>query len=263
MQVVDGVRSNPRYRRIAPELVQRLAERELAKGRRVKEAVKAVRSKLHQVAGAYLEETIPLPALLRELEDLPADPAHPDLRAFCRRVMALHASTRERLPDLETFYRQTLTGIAPLSSILDLACGLNPLSLPWMPLAPGGRYFACDIFQDMVDFTDRFRRRLNIPGEVFLCDLTEGVPPRPVQLALLLKTLPCLEQLEKDITPKLLASLSAQYLLVSFPAHSLGGRSKGMVRNYEERFLKLVEGSGWEVEGRWLFQNELVFRLKR
>lgn len=263
MRVIESVRANPRYRVIDPELVRRLAERELAKWRSIKETVKAVRSKLHQVGGAYMETAIDFDRLSTELGMLPSDPEHPDLRAFCRRVMAMHASTRERLPDLEIFYRQMLEGIAPVSSILDLACGLNSLSLPWMPLLAGGSYDACDIFQDMVNFADRFRQRLHIPGQAFVCDLTRHVPQLPARLALLLKTLPCLEQLEKDIAPKFLDCLQAEYLLVSFPARSLGGRSKGMVKNYEERFLKLIQGSRWVILKRCLFTHELAYLLRQ
>ena len=66
-ELIAQVTANPAYAGIAPTLVRRVAERELAKGRSGKETVKAVRSKLHQVAGAYQEKGMDFPGWRREL----------------------------------------------------------------------------------------------------------------------------------------------------------------------------------------------------
>ena len=58
------------------------------------------------------------------------------------------------------------------TAILDLACGLNPLALPWIPLSPGGQYYACDIYADLAGFIRQFLSHLGVPGEVRLLDLT-------------------------------------------------------------------------------------------
>jgi 16S rRNA (guanine(1405)-N(7))-methyltransferase len=260
--VVAQVMSGPKYRSLHPALVERIARQELAKGRNLKETIKAVRNKLHQVGGAYQESEIDYARWITELAGLPADPSDPALQAYCRHAMTQHASTHERLPFIERFYAEILAPIAPVESVLDLACGLNPLALPWMPLAPGARYDACDIYRDQVEFLNAFLARLNHPGEAFLCDLVAGPPARPAQLALLLKTIPCLEQVDKAVGERLLDAIQAEYLLVSFPARSLGGRSKGMVENYEARFNSLIAGRGWQIT-RYEFPTELAFFIRR
>ena len=53
-QVVAAALAGAKYRRISPDLVRRVAAQELARRPSVKEAAKATRSRLHQVAGAYL-----------------------------------------------------------------------------------------------------------------------------------------------------------------------------------------------------------------
>ena len=68
------------------------------------------------------------------LGSLPTDLHNPQVKDFCLERMRGHASTQERLPILEEFFQTTLASIAPVESVLDLACGLNPLALPWMPL---------------------------------------------------------------------------------------------------------------------------------
>ncbi len=261
-ELVAAVRAGARYQAIDESLIRQVGRQELDKGRKLKEAVKATRNKLHQVGGAYQEEGIDYTRWLAELERLPRDRNDPAVRDFCRRMMARHASTRERLPILDAFYAQTLDPLGPLDSVLDAACGLNPLALAWMPLAPGSRYFACDIYADMVEFLNRFFAHVGQAGEAWLCDLAAEAPQQPAQVALALKTIPCLEQLDKSVGRRLLEGLNAQQLLVSFPARSLGGRSKGMLQNYETHFRELVAGTGWDVQ-RYEFASELAFLVKK
>ncbi len=261
-ELVAAVRAGAKYRAISEPLVRQVGAQELAKGRKFKDAVKATRNKLHQVGGAYQEEGIDYARRLAELETLPHDRFDPAVRDFCRRMMAQHASTRERLPVLDEFYAQTLAPLGPLDSVLDAACGLNPLALAWMPLAEGSRYYACDIYEDMVDFLNRFFAHVGQAGEAWVCDLAAQTPQQAAQVGMALKTIPCLEQLDKTVGPRLLAGLQAQTLLISFPAQSLGGRSKGMLQNYETHFRELVEGTGWDVQ-RFEFATELAFRVQK
>jgi Ribosomal RNA methyltransferase (FmrO). len=261
-RLVDTVRSTPRYQGISVELVQQVGAQELGKDRSFKEAVKATRNKIHQVGGAYQEHAIHYPAWLAELENISPAPGDARLRDFCRRMMGEHASTRERLPVLDRFYAAILAPIAPIQSVADLACGFNPLALPWMLLADGAPYYGCDIYADLANFFNIFLAHLRHPGKVEVSDLTQSLPSQPVHLALLLKTLPCLEQINKGIGLPLLDRIQADYLLVSFPAYSLSGRSKGMVKNFEARFLKMIEGRPWSVQ-RFEFPSELAFLVKK
>ena len=83
-----------------------------------------------------------------------------------------------------------------------------------------------------------------------------------MDVALILKTIPCLEQVDRAIGPRLLRGINASVLIVSFPAQSLGGRNKRMVDTYSSHFatlLSTVEGH-WEVE-QYSFSTEVVFRL--
>ncbi len=260
-QLVAAVHASAKYRRVSEDFIRNLGARELDKRRNLKEAVKAVKNKLHQVGGAYLESKPDYAAWLDELRIAAKSPHPDDLRAACRRVMSRHASTAERLPILEEFYTVVLAGLPPIHSVLDVACGFNPLALPWMPLAAEAAYYACDIYTDMVDFINGFLGLLGVQGQAAACDAIHAPPSRKVDLALVLKTLPCLEQVDKS-AGRLLENLNADHLLVSFPAQSLGGRDKGMVENYETRFMDLIAGKNWAVE-RFEFESELAFLVKK
>jgi 16S rRNA (guanine(1405)-N(7))-methyltransferase len=176
--------------------------------------------------------------------------------------MQSHASTAERIPILEDFYKTCLAPIAPVSSVLDLACGLNPLAIPWMPLAQDCIYYGCDIYLDMLKLLNAFFDHLNIKGWAKPCDLTTAVPDEDTQVAFLLKSIPCLEQVDKTIGARILQSIQADHILVSFPVHSLGGRMKGMPNFYRERFYEFLSDETWQVQ-EFQFKTELAFLVSK
>jgi len=260
-QVMDAVQAGAGYRAISRDLVEKLARVELVKRANLKEAVKATRSALHQAVGAY-RERFDVRKIQRELDELGEGADEDSMKNFCLRAMRFHASTQERLAVLEIFFHQTLQGIAPVRSVLDLACGLNPLALPWMPLAENAPYHCYDVDEDLIRLDRSFLMLQARSGQAGLCDLTTGIPRQKVHLAMLLKTIPVLDQQDKEASQRLLDSLQAEHILITFPARSLGGHAKGMPATYEARMLQLVEGRAWRLQ-KFIFPLELVFLLTK
>jgi len=261
-RLVELVRQGGSYREIQADLIRSIGRRELGERRNLHEAVKATRSKLHQVGGAYLPSQPDYTGWAKQLESLPSNRQAPEFRSFCLETMRAHASTRERLSIVEMFFKIVLKGIAPVKSVLDLACGLNPLALPWMPLETESIYYACDIYGDMISFLSHYFAHLRQNGRVWSCDLSQELPVENVHLALLLKAIPCLEQLDKGLPLRLMEGIRSQHLLVSFPVTSLGGRGKGMRGYYEAHFMDLIAGHAWTVE-RYEFPGELAFLVTK
>lgn len=259
-RVVEAVLGSSKYRAVSVGLVREIGRVELAKGRGWKEAVKAVKNKLHQVAGAYGEGdgSRPYDRWLGELRAARESGDGEELRRVCRRIMGSHASTRERLPILDEFYERIFEGLPPVRSVVDVACGLNPLAIPWMPLAGDASYFAYDIYGDMMGFLNESIPLMGGAGYGEVRDVVAEPPGEEVDLALVLKSIPCLEQIDKGAGKRLLDGLKARYVVVSFPVASLGGRDKGMAANYEARFWELAKGRGWDVR-KLEFRTELVF----
>lgn len=257
--LVNAVLASARYQHVSPDLVRRVGERELAVRRNLKEAIKATKNKLHQVGGAYFDARVDYAQALALLQETADDPDA--LRQTCHQLMRLHASTRERLAILDEFYAQTLAGLPPIGAVLDIACGLNPLARPWIPFSNQVEYIACDIYADLIAFIGEFMSITGIKGTAELRNVIDSPPTRPVDLALILKTLPILEQIDKSAVPRLLDAIQARYLLISYPVHSLGGRSKGMAQNYEAHFRALAAGRNWRVQ-RFVFATELAFLVE-
>lgn len=255
-ELVEAVLSSTKYRHIAPDLIRAIGAQELTKRRNRKEAIKATKNKLHQVVGAYWgsEQTYPQwLALLRAAETA-------TLRATCRMLLHQHASTRERLPLLDDFYTTIFADLPPIHSVLDLACGLNPLTIPWMPLAPDATYYACDVDGEEIAFLQAALPLLGVQGEAFVCNLLDQPPPCTADVVLLLKALPCLEQLDKAISLRLATAIQAPVIIISYPAQSLGGRNKGMVESYRTRFQSLFQTHIQQIE-EYSFPTEIVFRM--
>jgi len=302
-EVVRSVLANAKYADLAPALVAEVAAQELGKGRRRKDAIKEVKTRLHRSVGAYWDSYADYALWRATLEAAPDDVAR---ATQLRVILRSHHSMRERLPFLDEFYATLFDGIGPVRGVLDLGCGLNPLARPWMRLPDDAVYLACDVDRAQIDFLDWWLQDNYPCGRAFVWNLLDGAPqldmadfeaetqrrrdvqrklpspppsaahllcdpPRPcaaasevfsVDVALLLKLAPCLEQLAKGIVQRLLNELTAPVLIVSFPAQSLGGQRKGMVASYAAQMETLVAGRAWTVE-RFEFPTELVFRLFR
>ena len=181
---------------------------------------------------------------------------------FCRRMMNSHVSTRERLPYLEEFYGGIFEGLETIHSILDLGCGLNPLCIPWMPLSQDLFIYGCDIFLDLVAFNQSFLNHIQVPGQFWACDLSQEEHFPPADAALLLKTLPLIDQLDKKAALGLLEKHTCPHAdyFISHPQHRR--QNKGMEDFYGSRFETLIKEKPWQVTTLH-FPNELVYRLQK
>ncbi len=256
--LVTAVTAAAKYRHISPDLIRRVGERELAARPNLKTAVKAAKNKLHQIGGAYFEAKLDYAAMLQQLKSAADSPD--SFRQTCHDLMRRHASTRERLPILADFYT-ILADLPDIRVVMDIACGLNPLTSPWFPFAQPVEYIAYDIYADMIAFIGAYLQLAGMNGRASVRDVISRPPTEPADLILILKTLPVLEQAEKGAASRLLDALNGRYLLITFPAQSLGGRGKGMVQTYESQFYAWADGRNWQIE-RFEFSTELAFLVK-
>ncbi|MDB5074406.1 MAG: Ribosomal methyltransferase [Chloroflexi bacterium] len=261
-QVVAAVSHSAKYRRVSLDLIRAIAEQELAAHRKEKDAVKAVKNRLHQVCGAFFIGEPRYATWLQAIEHAVQQGEPVALRAACGEAMLKHTSTRERLPIIERFYGELVEGLAPDSHILDIGCGLNPLAIPWMRLPERVSYTCYDIDAGLIDFLNAYFAAMGISGHAELRNVVTDPPHAPASLALVLKVLPTLDQIQRDAGAALLRGLAAPRMLVSFPAHSLGGVQKGMAATYSARFLALADSERWQVR-QITFASEIAFLVTR
>ena len=261
-RLTSSILQSSRYRSLCPEVVRRIGAGELAQRKTWKEAEKETRNRLHQIGGAYLESRPPYGKwveLLRQVADAET------YRDELKRMMLCHASTRERLPILDSFYERTLGSIRPIRSVIDVACGFNALALPWMGIEDGGKYLGCDLFSDMASFLSDAASLMPCGPK---CDVRTSVrdvsatpPDGEADLAIVLKFLPLLERSAAPQMLEWLQQLHTRYALVSFPTRTLGGRNVGMAGTYDGRFREVLQQAGWNSE-RFEFSSELCYLVE-
>lgn len=258
-EIVDNIKNSSKYRMIDAQFVRSIGEDQLRKRKKLKDAIKYTRSKLHQVGAVYFDGKYDYDGWLSNLSLCNKD----EIRPLCAKIMSTHASTRERLPIIEDFYKKIFSQFPKPNIVLDIACGLNPLAIPWMGLNAGTtNYYAYDIYQDLADFLNGFLGILEISGQAISCDVLETPPTQEADVALLLKAIPCLEQVKDDAGARLLEKIPAKIIVASFPVKSLTGKNKGMLVNYDEHFQTLVTGKNWEVT-KLSFATELVYIVRK
>lgn len=259
-QITANVLASPKYRHVCADTVRRIAAQALARQETLTQAIKSTKSRLHQVYGAY-ESTINYRRALDDLSTTYTSSAAA-FKLACHKLLALHASTRERLHILDHFFVRIFDLTGTPATLLDLACGLNPLALPWMNLTPDAIYHAYDIDRQRVEFFTRFFELTGTCGRAHLHDILCHPPDEQADVALLLKSSACLEQQEKGSTLDLLDYLCAAHVVVTFPVKSLGQRSKGMVAHYAQTFEAMLVGRPWSVT-RLDFETELAFVVSK
>jgi 16S rRNA (guanine(1405)-N(7))-methyltransferase len=262
--IAAELRQSAKYRDLCDQTIDRIAADAARRHARPAEAVKAAKRKLHQIFAAYSSQPS-LRHLLGDVERLPMraeDPVAFD--AGAEQLLSQHASTAERLAAKGKPYSDlwAITGVP--ATVLDLACGYHPFALPWMGLPPTTQYHAFDIDKRLVAAVGMFLQKAGQPGSAACGDLLVEVPQIPADVALLFKTLPVLEQQEKGIAAKILRTIPARHVIISFPLRTLGGREVGMAQHYEKWMDEIIDTKGPNLASMKLrVSDELFYIISR
>src|SRR5688572_18661340 len=138
--------------------------------KRPTDAVAFAKRKLHQSFGAFQTDA-GLKKAKQMLDALPLSPDPELLKRTCRDIMTCHASTAERLPDLDRLAEWVKDKIGSPKTIADLACGLFPFAWPWFGFPQSTRLTCWDIDSRMTDMLGEFFGRAGIAGNAECRDL--------------------------------------------------------------------------------------------
>ncbi len=259
--VLDALRTSRKYRHLCDATLARVARWAAERAGAPKKAVKLAKRKLHQVHGAYLTGASQQ-HVQSFLEGLPSAAAADRLKPHVRSLLSSHSSTRERIPLLDRLYDRifSITGVP--SRVLDVACGLHPLEIPWMGLPAGTVYIALDIDRRYTEALNVFLPYTGLSARVECWDVLAEVPPWSTDVAFVLKTWPCLERQQPGVAATLVDSLSAAWVVVSFPTHSLGGHRRRMGVYYAEQMERVARHQSWQMT-ELTFPQEVFFLIRK
>lgn len=149
-------------------------------------------------------------------------------------LLETHTSTSERI----SFYPKLKKEIQSLNvnSILDLACGLNPLALA----NPKIKYFASDIKKEELELIKIYFKKNKIQGKVFTYNLRRPIGELPkTDLCLIFKVLDIIETKNHKIANTIIKKLKCKYILISFSTKTISGKPMSHPRRlWLEKLLK-------------------------
>jgi len=150
-----------------------------------------------------------------------------------------HHSIKERLVYYKEIYYKIFSITGKPKKILDLGCGLNPLSYKYLGCKP--YYYASDISNSDLKEVNKFFKINKIHGKTFTFDLVDDSYKKlpKVNVVFLFKVLESLEVVKRDISEKMIKELNADWIIASFSKKQISGvkiRKSG--RSWLRRILR-------------------------
>ena len=223
-------------------------------------AEKSARKKIHNIVANYLGH--PDYSLARNKLTAAFTSNDPEnVKTACIEILRTHVSTSERLAEIDTLYQKIFSVTGSPSSILDLACGLNPFTFPWMGLPPETLYYAYDIVRPRIDLINHFFTNQNMQPLAETRDIIVDPPTVTADIALILKEIHRFEQRRKDSSYQLYSSLQVKFLVVSLPAQSIHSKHD-FTRSYRALFFKTLHDCLWPVN-EMIIGQEMFFIIDK
>ena len=194
---------------LEPALRKGLSSRN-SRSREYKSLVKAVRARLRRVYGVFRSG------------DKKGDTI----------TLKTHSSTQERLSFYSELYAKLFAITGTPRVILDLGCGLNPLSVPFMKLKKA-MYYAYDINVQEIGIISQFFRQwkktsLSFEGKASILDIsdTSAVQNLPhADICFLFKVTDALDRNKgHSASEQLITAIPSKYIILSFSTKTLSGK---------------------------------------
>jgi hypothetical protein len=239
-----------------PKLLRKIIEKqktekfkEFAKSKAFDELVKKTRLALREIYGVFI-----LPGYERKEKYVKAPSEE-----HVQKLLALHQSSRERLPFYKEIYEHLFSITGNPKTILDLGCGLNPCGYFFLGCKP--EYTASDLNSKDCEFLNSFFKSYNINGKAIPFDLTKDNKYPKTDMCFLFKVVDSLETAKKNSTRNLLKALDCTWIIVSFPKLSLG-QNKKIPESKRNWFFTMLQYEGY-IFSRFEVSNELFVVIKK
>jgi len=249
-EIINEIKNKRELRNISDKVVENILKRELRKKQYLYKRLssiknikqlkndeefyllfKEIRRILHELYGLYT------PKEDKEIDKILFN-NEMTLEQKIIELLMLTRSTAERLNFYKEIYKNIF--IEKPVEILDLASGLNPISIYFSDQKPK-KYYYVDISEKILDINYQILKELNIENEGWLIDLLDPDDRifRHFQYIFFWKIFPILEKYDFYAPRNLLSKLDFDYLIISFSQKSIGKkRNLGLAWRYKiKRFV--------------------------
>ncbi len=228
--------------------IESLIKTERLKTKEFKQFVKIVRAQLRRQYGAFQNPKIDRKKLVKN-KDYTA-------------LLKSHQSSKERLSQYEELYSRIFTITGKPKSIIDIGCGMNPLSYEYMQLK-NVEYFALDISGYDLEVINEYFKQKKLRGDIRVFDAIRDKYDfkKNYDICFCFKLFEILETSKSHrLTEDVFKKLPAEWVIASFSTKTLSGAPMTKRRRvWFEVMLKRLKKSFTTIE----LQNELFYVIKK
>ena len=247
-----------------PKIYQALLELsvdKISRSKHYKQALKDSRSELRKTYGIFILDKLDFSLL---------DNINMNDKEIHKQILSNHASTKERIDLYEAgIYSEIFAITDRPKSIIDLGCGLNPISIIYMRLDPKKTYyFASDIGAELCEYHKKYFDAVKINGDTKVIDLKEieknsqlimDITKREFDVCFLFKVLDSIETKGHKLAENLIKHIPAKYVVASFATNVVKGtKMNHPYRGWIERMFERLNYEFRMIEK----ENEIFYVIK-
>lgn len=184
------------------------------------------------------------------------------------KLLSIHKSTKERLPIYPEIYETLFSLTTNPKSVLDLGCGLNPLSIKYIKNNIIKKYYAYDISKKDLEFVKKSFNLINknikiITKSLNLLKIKDQTIKLPkTDICFMFKLLDHIDLTRgHKLSEKLMKAVNSKYIIISMPTVTLIGKKKKYLTNNWIKYMVLR--NKWKFIKRFIIGNEEFFVVEK
>ena len=186
-----------KYLNQEPKLLKLLQEKFNPKSKAYVLVIKNVRSQLRRVYGLFRDDPQERKILIEKLLISPRQKRS----SLLQQILSTHSSTQERLSIYEQLYSKIFALSGKPKTILDLGCGINPFSFPYLKLKEC-TYYAYDLIEEEIEAINNYfalvkKENPSFIGKALVADILAETLPK-ADLCFLFKITDVIDQGKKQ-----------------------------------------------------------------
>lgn len=221
------------------------------KSSEVKYVIKTIRKDLRVLYGVY---QIDADKIKRYLQELKKNKQSLDLH---KKILSLHLSSKERLNIYPQFYKEIFAITGKPNSIIDLGCGLNPFSYPFMELGDI-EYIAVELNKKDAEMIQEYFDIIGIKGKAIAADITKGsFRHYKADVCFAFKVFDFIPNKQVE---RIVKELEVKWIIATFSTKTIAG--KKMIYPKRGGFQRMLKRLGYSYK-KSLYPNELVYVIEK
>jgi len=246
-----------------PKLIKKIQENRcshIIRLKAYKQFIKDVKKTIYYQLRQYHQDAIDQSCLKDRLSDIDCEVPEKQ-NQILKDMLAIHISSKERQPYYDQFYKQLFNLIDPPETIIDIGCGLHPLSYPFNTKMPLKSYLAIDKDASVIELLQLYAPHIlpirlkavcmDIKDIVWSDFLDQGTK---FDLAMMLKLIPVLNRQNKSLITQLL-NIPSDRILVTGNIEAMT-RHENIRRKEEQLLRRYIEMTGRDVFASFQIDNE-------